>query len=401
MAQPLHAAFKDAFKHGWQGPVDLRLAYSWCGPPGARLLADVLPQCQVLRSLDVEKCILGFEGSAALAPALAKCTTLETLSTAECLIRSEGVQRLAMALQSCHALTSLDMSKNQMGSSGIDILASCLQQCPNLAHLKLGSNGLGEEGCTHIARHFQLPYYSALVSLDLSNNDVGDRGAVMVGLALDAIVSTRSGLVQLNLAYNQLSSAVSALMHTSSRYSVVRLSHNHVLPHFATEMCEGLEKSVGLRELTLSACNIQGHLPQSLSVLRALGACPNLEVLDLAANHELSDEGAEAVAAGLQGSRELKVLCLEYCGITDKGALALAAAMAGWVKLECLLLKKNGIGDASAAAMAALLRPHVARPSSAGRTSALRRLLCPSSSSSSSMLRYTVFLPLPRARSIP
>ena len=47
-----------------------------------------------------------------------------------------------------------------------------------------------------------------------------DRGAVMVGLALDAIVSTRSGLVQLNLAYNQLSSAVSALMHTSSRYSV-------------------------------------------------------------------------------------------------------------------------------------------------------------------------------------
>ena len=210
MAQPLHAAFKDAFKHGWQGPVDLRLAYSWCGPPGARLLADVLPQCQVLRSLDVEKCILGFEGSAALAPALAKCTTLETLSTAECLIRSEGVQRLAMALQSCHALTSLDMSKNQMGSSGIDILASCLQQCPNLAHLKLGSNGLGEEGCTHIARHFQLPYYSALVSLDLSNNDVGDRGAVMVGLALDAIVSTRSGLVQLILAYNQLSSAVSA-----------------------------------------------------------------------------------------------------------------------------------------------------------------------------------------------
>jgi hypothetical protein len=365
--QPLHAAFKDSFKRGWQGPVDLRVAYSWCGPPGAKLLGGVLPQCRVLRVLDCEKCILGLEGSELLAPGLGTCSTLETLSTAECLIRSDGVLKLAPALQSCHALTSLDMSKNQIGALGVDTLTRCLRQCPSLSHLKLSSNQLGEDGCNNIARNLQLPYYTALVGLDISLNDVGDRGAVRVGLALDALASSHSGLVQLNLAYNQLSAAVSAVVLSSARFSVLRMCHNHLLPHFTLEMREGLERSVGLKELCLSACNIQGHLPQFASVLQAMGACPNLQVLDLSSNHAISDEGVEALAAGLEGSRELRIMSLECCGIGDRGALALAAGMRRWVRLEHLLLKNNGIGDVGAEAMASLLRPRCARHSRRGK----------------------------------
>jgi Ran GTPase-activating protein (RanGAP) involved in mRNA processing and transport len=331
------------------------------------LLAGVLPQCRVLRVLDCEKCILGLEGSELLAPGLGTCSTLETLSTAECLIRSDGVLKLAPALQSCHALTSLDMSKNQIGALGVDTLTRCLRQCPSLAHLKLSSNQLGEDGCNNIARNLQLPYYTALVGLDISLNDVGDRGAVRVGLALDALASSHSGLVQLNLAYNQLSAAVSAVVLSSARFSVLRMCHNHLLPHFTLEMREGLERSVGLQELCLSACNIQGHLPQFASVLQAMGACPNLQVLDLSSNHAISDEGVEALAAGLEGSRELRIMSLECCGIGDRGALALAAAMRRWVRLEHLLLKNNGISDVGAEAMASLLLPRCARHSRRGK----------------------------------
>ena len=317
--------------------------------------------------LDCEKCILGSEGSELLAPGLGTCSTLEMLSTAECLIRSDGVLKLAPALQSCHALTSLDMSKNQIGALGVDTLTRCLQQCPSLAHLKLSSNQLGEDGCNNIARNLQLPYYTALVGLDISLNDVGDRGAMRVGFALDALASAHSGLIQLNLANNQLSAAVSGVVLSSARFSVLRMCSNHLLPHFTLEMREGLERSVGLKELSLSACSMQGHLPQFASVLRAMGACPHLEVLDLSCNHAISDEGVEALAAGLERSRELRIMSLECCGIGDRGALALALGMAGWVRLESLILKNNGISDIGAEAMASLLRPRSARHSRRGK----------------------------------
>lgn len=56
------------------------------------------------------------------------------------------------------------------------------------------------------------------------------------------------------------------------------------------QMWEGLERGVGLRELNLSACNIQGHLRQFALVLQTMGACPNLQVLDLSSTPSLTRE---------------------------------------------------------------------------------------------------------------
>lgn len=114
LIKPVCEAFDDSFQQGWRGPDVLLLNYTGFGPPGAAQLGGILPKCQTLRILNVEKSILGNDGAFSLAEGLSHCSALEKLYLGDCLIASEGAEKLGQALEKCPALTWLDISSNQV-----------------------------------------------------------------------------------------------------------------------------------------------------------------------------------------------------------------------------------------------------------------------------------------------
>ena len=90
-------------------------------------------------------------------------------------------------------------------------------------------------------------------------------------------------------------------------------------------------------------------------LLKGVAKSSSLQVLDLGYN-SITDEGAEALAAGLKANSSLQVLDLGYNEITDEGAEALAAGLKANSSLQQLDLKFNKITDKGGETLAARLK---------------------------------------------
>ena len=78
----------------------------------------------------------------------------------------------------------------------------------------------------------------------------------------------------------------------------------------------------------------------------------SLRLLDLNANPDIKDSGAEHVARHSLAHTAIKSLFLSGCGITDSGASTLAASLSRNKDLDILELRKNHITDDGANALA-------------------------------------------------
>jgi Ran GTPase-activating protein (RanGAP) involved in mRNA processing and transport len=74
-------------------------------------------------------------------------------------------------LAQCTALVHLDLSDNEMGAAGAASLAGVLAHCPALAHLNLSGNSFGAAGAERLAG--VLAQCTALVHLNLNYNQIG------------------------------------------------------------------------------------------------------------------------------------------------------------------------------------------------------------------------------------
>jgi len=111
-------------------------------------------------------------------------------------------------------------------------------------------------------------------------------------------------------------------------------------------LCRALQKSgslTTLRHLYLSSCGLSAVEGQELASLLWVGACPNIETLDLASNFFMGDYGLIPVLIALEGMRcpNLMSLCLDSTGLTLVGAEALAHVLSspGCRQLQHLSLR--------------------------------------------------------------
>jgi uncharacterized protein (DUF924 family)/Ran GTPase-activating protein (RanGAP) involved in mRNA processing and transport len=152
---------------------------------GAAQVIDALRDNASLRHL-----YLGTNGlTAAVGPALgrylAEVDRLHSLFVDCNRLGDEGVAALAEGLAHSRTLRRLSLASNRIGPAGVRALAEALRDHPSLVSLNLGwtratsavreaGNRIGDEGCVALAE--LLRHNAVLRALDVSHNDIGQRG---------------------------------------------------------------------------------------------------------------------------------------------------------------------------------------------------------------------------------
>ena len=205
----------------------LDFAQNELGPLGGAAFATAIERNNSLTTLDLQRNELGAAGGAALCTAVGRNTCLRTLNLKENEMGLAGARALSIALSLNTALTSLNVSQNDFGAEGGAAWAATLVLNTTLCSLSIDSNMLGEEGGEALAtalvqKHPSLTFLSAasngfgssgaslgravractvLRKLVLEDNKIDDEG----GVALCEAFAAQAELVDLNLAFNEIS----------------------------------------------------------------------------------------------------------------------------------------------------------------------------------------------------
>lgn len=153
-----------------------------------------------LESLDLKDNKIGPQGAMFLFHALREhCSHLTYLDVNENAIQDEALYHLALLLQSVK-LRTLNVVTNHITPRGLPTLCDGVMACRTLTELSLAFNLLGDEGARIAAE--VLGSHPSLRTLDLSDNHIGDLGAVAIAEAF--ILSSTSRIESLNLSVNHM-----------------------------------------------------------------------------------------------------------------------------------------------------------------------------------------------------
>nr|XP_014344562.1 PREDICTED: protein NLRC5-like [Latimeria chalumnae] len=191
---------------------------------------------------------------------------------------------------------------------------------------------------------------SVLLELELSHNDIGDKGTVLLSeillgnpelrkLVLESSSITGSGIIQLTAALSQCSSI-----------EEINLSRNEIDDKGAKELASILPQKTWLKKINLSNCSsLSADGVAKLS--EALCSCSSLEEIDLG-SLILDDTGVYFLSRGLLNMPFLQKLILSNNSITPDGGVQVAEALKNSSRVEELNLSRNRIGDIGAERLA-------------------------------------------------
>ncbi|XP_044168848.1 NACHT, LRR and PYD domains-containing protein 12-like [Acropora millepora] len=197
-----------------------------------------------------------------------------------------------------------------------------------------------------------------VLSIDLSNNQLGDLGANEVK---KFIVNRERKLKELNLSNNNLTDNAAkdfaaALKHSNCKLKTLWLSHNNFTDNAAKDFAAALKHSnCKLKRLDLSNNNFTDNAAKDFGAALEHSNC-KLEKLNLD-NNNFTDNAAKDFAAALKHSNcKLETLDLRNNNFTDNAAKDFAAALKhSNCKLKTLWLSNNNLTDNAAKDFAAAL----------------------------------------------
>ncbi|KAJ8600481.1 hypothetical protein CTAYLR_004474 [Chrysophaeum taylorii] len=143
----------------------------------------------------------------------------------------KDVGRLASTLGTREtALTSLSLEGNDVGDEGVSVLAACLGKS-KITSLDLRGNRVGDVGAARIAANL-----GNLTNLNLSLNNIGDRGARVISAAL----GTNCALQTLGLMWNNIGDEgaihLKVALETNHTLSTLRLGFNRIGPALRADL---------------------------------------------------------------------------------------------------------------------------------------------------------------------
>jgi len=250
------------------------------------------------------------ELNATLEAVLTNNSTLETLNlhlTRPANVKTEVATVLCKALSSNMQLVTLDLSNTDLGPKAVEMLNQILKSNTSLKTLKLVATGLGESGAD-LAETLRVN--KSLATVDLSHNDIGDNGGRKIARAL------------------------------AENMSISKLSLNDVQLSKVGPFFKALQNNLVLRDLSLRGNRLGADGAAALAKLIKLNT--TLRSLDVS-NCQLGALGAKWLAKNLQTNTTLTTLKLASNNMGPSGVKVVLTALAT-SKVSTLDISDNNLG---------------------------------------------------------
>ena len=275
--------------------------------------------------------------------------------------RDADVVELCEVLPRFAALRTLDLSENEIGPKGASALGEALKVNLVVTTLSLYSNRIREEGAIAIME--ALKVNAVLTSLDVGHiPEQAALGIVRVARQQDKI--TNLGLRSCGIGPIGAKEIADYIQFTAV-VTTLNLGCNQIRDEGAIAIAEALKVTNVLTELNLFYNWIGPE--GAIAIAEALKVNAVLTSLDLAGNPNIiyypqhfgigiGDEGAKAIAEALKVKAVVTTLNLGCNCIGVEGAIAIAEALKVNAVVTTLALRKNNIGDEGAIAIAEALK---------------------------------------------
>eukprot|EP00877_Chromochloris_zofingiensis_P001130 jgi/Chrzof1/11017/Cz05g20160.t1 len=264
---------------------------------------SLLPYAE-LEEVDLSGLSLTSEGWIALMDACAKCTALQVLTLKGCALGTleAGVQeQLADMLGAC-TVSVLDASQNGLGDESIVALCDTpLIQSGRLNVLDLSENKITCSAVALLAGTLQAAGGACpLKQLDMSFNQIGDKGACAISSMLSSVP-----LLALELEGNQIGDvgglALASALKRAPLLQRLNLNHNRFTAQTLAALADAIRLTSGsLQELAV-AFALGGGKVAAADVLRAAASSTQLQLLDIRGiplEQQAIDELCHLLAAG-------------------------------------------------------------------------------------------------------
>ena len=257
-----------------------------------------------------------------LALGLVNNTCLEILDLQHNELSIVSCEALADVLVTNKSIQQLVLEETDLNDQGIAILAKGLRLNRGLRKLNLRGLQMTAVGCRHLCD--ALKHHPLLQVLDVSENAIGDSGAVHFGrlLANQQCPLKKFWMESALVGSDGLTALFQSLKH-NRHLTTLRLGQNHVTEEAATELADLLISNAALQALDLSACHISDEvlaiMLKRLQSQSDKGRRLTLQTLSLAFN-KFGNSGAKALGGYLGGgSCRLQRLELQFNAFDSVG----------------------------------------------------------------------------------
>jgi Ran GTPase-activating protein (RanGAP) involved in mRNA processing and transport len=267
---------------------------------------------------------------------LERNTTVVTFAIRNAVLSHENVQQLKVVFRQNTALQYLDLTYSALGSAGLAEIAPVLYRNTSIKSLDLAHNGLDDIESTNVLRELirrnktitslclghntfgpnaaaarsiaeGVRSNTALQQLDLSACGLDDRG---ISLLANALAIRNASILELNLAFNEITSAgVRALVDDTveavKTLTKLCLWYNPIRSEGATILADALRRNTmpSLKRLDLRSCGIDDD--GFVTMVSALEHNTSLQFLNLAGNY-FGERGFMALAESLPNIKGLQ-----------------------------------------------------------------------------------------------
>ncbi|XP_073706226.1 protein NLRC5 [Garra rufa] len=283
---------------------------------------------------------------------------LQSISFDDCDFEGQHLTPLTLPIQKCHALQDLRFFQLKVDRKCADFFSAVIPFLQNLRSLTLDLKGAAEDEVETLAE--ALPDTTAFESLSLSQLVLSDRGAAVLGRALQSVPNLKS----INLSRcsgwtaargcDLVRGLVQCVLLTEIRLDSVVLDEEGV-----TILAQGFSRLTSLRRLSLN--NIKVVTSETfvngtgiLCLLASFKGFRQMEEIELE-SWRMGDSGTYELMKYVPSWTELVKLSLSDNNVTDQAGEKLLSALSHCRVLQKLQLSKNQLGQASAAKLTQVL----------------------------------------------
>lgn len=305
------------------------------GPHFAKAVALTLSFCSRYTELNLSGNALGDQGAQTMATLLLKTTTLTTVDLSANDISSTGMNFILRSLLINRTVKALDLSsktgsnRNRFSKLNAGPLEDLLLRNSTLQRLNLSTCCLGSIGAQGLSRG--LVENQSLKFLDISQNDLGDKGACYIASVLKECALEELNLADNNICDEGLISLACSLGSLPNKMDSSSPVWSRAME--ATKAAAAYADSVAFLRKTVLDADETALWPEEgskgsaaeikdaakalqLAVKAAEVTLPKLKILNVS-NNTATSIGVRCMADALQANNVLEKLSLDHCDHRD------------------------------------------------------------------------------------